>query len=205
MPSTNGQRASIEGDRATANRLAKPVFLSFATVIVSLSASVVLAADPVIGTWQLNPTKTSPALAALYKSQTRTYSQAGTGLSLVIKTVLADGKESTTQTTYQLDGKDYPVTGDPNYDSLSGSPVADRRRALSPPQSLWRLYVRRSNTPSRAMHRCAKLLHYSTREVLNRLAAAVGTPLHFLRPRDGSDRDNHARPATRVELLCDPN
>jgi hypothetical protein len=44
-------------------------------------------------------------------------------LALVIKTVLADGKESTTQTTYQLDGKDYPVTGDPNYDGLSGKQI----------------------------------------------------------------------------------
>ena len=105
------------------NKLVKPLFLTFAAVIVSVSASVVLAADPVIGTWQLNPTKTTPALAAVYKSQTRTYSQAGTGLALVIKTVLADGKESTTQTTYQLDGKDYPVTGDPNYDSLSAKQI----------------------------------------------------------------------------------
>ena len=60
------------------NKLVKPLFLTFAAVIVSVSASVVLAADPVIGTWQLNPTKTTPALAAVYKSQTRTYSQAGT-------------------------------------------------------------------------------------------------------------------------------
>jgi hypothetical protein len=105
------------------NKLVKPLFLTFAAVIVSVSASVVLAADPVIGTWRLNPTKTTPALAAVYKSQTRTYSQAGTGLTLVIKTVLADGKESTTQTTYQLDGKDYPVTGDPNYDSLSAKQI----------------------------------------------------------------------------------
>jgi hypothetical protein len=96
--------------------------------MVSVSASVALAADPVIGSWQLNPTKTSPALAAVYKSQTRTYSQAGAGLTLVVKTVLADGKESTTQTTYQLDDKDYPVTGDPNYDSLSGKQI-DASRA----------------------------------------------------------------------------
>jgi hypothetical protein len=105
------------------SKLVKPLFLTFAAVIVSVSASVVLAADPVIGTWQLNPTKTTPALAAVYKSQTRTYSQAGSGLTLVIKTVLADGKEGTIQTTYQLDGKDYPVTGDPNYDSLSAKQI----------------------------------------------------------------------------------
>jgi hypothetical protein len=31
--------------------------------------------------------------------------------------VNADGKETTTQITYQLDGKDYPVTGNPDADS----------------------------------------------------------------------------------------
>jgi hypothetical protein len=31
----------------------------------------------------------------------------------------ADGKESTTRMTYQYDGKDYPVTGDPDYDGLA--------------------------------------------------------------------------------------
>jgi hypothetical protein len=35
----------------------------------------------------------------------------------------ADGKESTLKTTYQLDGKDYPVTGSPDFDSLSAKQV----------------------------------------------------------------------------------
>jgi len=35
----------------------------------------------------------------------------------------ADGKEGTMKTTYQLDGKDYPVTGAPDYDSLSAKQV----------------------------------------------------------------------------------
>lgn len=101
----------------------RPLFLGFAAVIVSVSASVALAADPVIGTWKLNTAKTSPALAATYKSQIRTYSQAGAEFTVILKTVLADGKETTTQTTYQLNGKDYPVTGDPNYDGISGKQV----------------------------------------------------------------------------------
>ena len=40
-----------------------------------------------------------------------------------MKTVGADGKETTVQTTYQLDGKDYPVTGTAEYDSLSGKQI----------------------------------------------------------------------------------
>jgi len=40
-----------------------------------------------------------------------------------MKTVGADGKETTSQATYHLDGKEYPVTGSPDYDSLSGKQV----------------------------------------------------------------------------------
>jgi hypothetical protein len=43
-----------------------------------------------------------------------------------MKTVGADGKESTTQTTYQLDGKDYPITGASDYDSLTAKQVNPR-------------------------------------------------------------------------------
>jgi len=33
------------------------------------------------------------------------------------------GKASTTRTTYQFDGKDHPVTGNPDYDSLTAKQV----------------------------------------------------------------------------------
>src|SRR2546421_8859401 len=91
--------------------------------IVSVTAGVAIAEaaapGPVIGTWQLNVSKSTFKPGPAHKSQTRTYSQSGQSITLVIKTVGADGKEITSQTTYQLDGKDYPVTGTPNYDSLS--------------------------------------------------------------------------------------
>jgi hypothetical protein len=40
-----------------------------------------------------------------------------------MKTVGADGKETASQATYHLDGEEYPVTGSPDYDSLSGKQV----------------------------------------------------------------------------------
>jgi hypothetical protein len=43
-------------------------------------------------------------------------------------TVGADGKETTGKTTYHVDGKDYPVTGSADYDSLSGKQI-DRNTA----------------------------------------------------------------------------
>jgi hypothetical protein len=57
------------------------------------------------------------------KSQTRMYSQSADGITLNMKTVGADGKETTTQTTYHLDGKDYPITGSPQYDTLSAKQI----------------------------------------------------------------------------------
>jgi len=75
------------------------------------------APDPVIGTWQLNISKSTFTPGPAYKSQVRTYSQSGQSIALVIKTVAADGKEVTSQTTYQLDGKDYPWTGNPDVDT----------------------------------------------------------------------------------------
>jgi hypothetical protein len=81
--------------------------------------------DPVVGTWQLNVSKSTFTAGPALKSQTRTYTQSGPTITLVMKTVSADGKEGTSQTTYQLDGKDYPVKGNPDYDSLSARQVDD--------------------------------------------------------------------------------
>ena len=40
-----------------------------------------------------------------------------------MKCVGADGKESTVKTTFKYDGKDYPVTGSPDFDAISAKRV----------------------------------------------------------------------------------
>ena len=97
-----------------------------AVVATRASVAIAAASDLVVGTWQLNTSKSTFTAGAGPKSQTRTYSQTGPSITLVMKTVGADGNEATTQTTYQLDGKDYPVTGTPDYDSLSAKQVNAR-------------------------------------------------------------------------------
>jgi hypothetical protein len=79
--------------------------------------------DPVVATWQLNASKSKFTSGPAIKSQTRTYSQVGESLTLVTKSVSADGKESTVTTTYQTNGKDFPITGTPDYDTLAGKQV----------------------------------------------------------------------------------
>jgi hypothetical protein len=104
------------------------LFVAAVLAALAVVGSVAIAADsdPVVGTWQLNAAKSTFTPGPAPKSQTRTYSQSGPSITLVMKTVGADGKEATTQTTYQLDGKDYPVTGSADYDSLSAKQVNPR-------------------------------------------------------------------------------
>jgi hypothetical protein len=101
------------------------VCAAIATIAVAGGASLAAAADsdPVVGTWQLNVPKSTFSAGPALKDQTRTYSQSGDKITLVMTTVGPDGKEVTTHTTYQLNGKDFPVTGTPDYDSLSAKRI----------------------------------------------------------------------------------
>jgi hypothetical protein len=88
--------------------------------IIDVSKALAADADPVVGTWQLNAGKSTFKSGPAITNQTRTYSQSGDEITLDIKSVAPDGKETNTHTTYRLDGKSYPVTGSPDYDNLVG-------------------------------------------------------------------------------------
>jgi hypothetical protein len=77
------------------------------------------AADPLIGTWELNVAKSkfSPGPAA--KSQTRIYEAAGEGVKYTARGIAADGKPTLVQYTASYDGKDYPITGQPDAETIS--------------------------------------------------------------------------------------
>ena len=90
------------------------------TSVIGVPMAAAADADPVVGTWQLNPGKSIFKSGPAITSQTRTYSQSGDEITLDLKSVSADGKTVTAHTTYHLDGKSYPVTGNPDYDSLTG-------------------------------------------------------------------------------------
>jgi hypothetical protein len=109
------------------DRTMKRLFTSAAAALVAAVAfsAVALGADtdPAMGTWQLNLSKSTYTAGTAPKSQTRVYSKSGQSITLVIKSVAADGTQSTVQTTYQLDGKDYPISGVADYDSLSGKQI----------------------------------------------------------------------------------
>lgn len=81
--------------------------------------SVAVAADPVVGTWQLNLAKSKFSPGPAPKSDTRTYAEGADGTTMTWKSVSADGKEIHVKSTFKTDGKDYPITGTPNFDTLT--------------------------------------------------------------------------------------
>jgi hypothetical protein len=113
----------------------RPLFASAIAGFVATVGVIAIAfatdSDPVVGTWQLNVAKSTFTAGPAPKSQTRTYTQSGPSITLVMKTMTADGKEATQHTTYQLDGKDYPVTGAPDYDSLAAKQVNPRTASFT--------------------------------------------------------------------------
>ena len=96
------------------------VFLAVVSTFACAPPAMAADSDPLVGTWQLDVAKSTFTSGPALKSQTRTYSRSGPNITVVIRSTGADGKETTTQTTYQLDKKDYPVTGSADYDSISG-------------------------------------------------------------------------------------
>src|SRR5450631_3673762 len=77
------------------------------------------AADPAIGTWTLNVEKSKFSPGPGPKSATRTYAQTADGIALTYSGVAADGSAFSGKSTFKYDGKDYAITGSPDYDAIS--------------------------------------------------------------------------------------
>lgn len=104
-------------------KLLSDVFLGALLMIGTVTIASAADADPVVGTWKLNLAKSTFAGIPPLKSQIRTYSRSGRDITLEMKTVSAEGKETTTRATYKFDGKDYPSMGNPDFDSLAGMQI----------------------------------------------------------------------------------
>jgi hypothetical protein len=75
------------------------------------------AADPFVGTWKLNVAKSKVNPPLLPKSATTKVMPKGDGFTWISDFVTADGKVSHMEWSGKYDGKDYPITGDPNTDT----------------------------------------------------------------------------------------
>jgi hypothetical protein len=99
--------------------------VTIALLSTMLIGASVFAADAVVGSWKLNASASKFSGPAL-KSATRTYAESADGTVLDQKMVGVDGKEMSMHTTIKYDGKDYPVSGNPDADSVSAK-VMDAR------------------------------------------------------------------------------
>jgi hypothetical protein len=75
--------------------------------------------DPFFGTWKLNVAKSSYSPGPAPKSLTLVYEPAGSGLKASTQQVNADGSKTGLQYTANFDGKDYPVIGWNDWDSVA--------------------------------------------------------------------------------------
>lgn len=83
-----------------------------------IAAMACFAADANVGTWKLNEAK-SKIPAGAPKNTTVVYTAEGDQYKCVIDGVDGAGKPTHNEWTGKFDGKDYPVTGDPNNDTRS--------------------------------------------------------------------------------------
>ncbi|HSD71527.1 MAG TPA: hypothetical protein VLE54_01990 [Thermoanaerobaculia bacterium] len=79
--------------------------------------------DAQIGTWKLNESKSKLGAA---RNHTVVYAMAGDDLKVTVDGVDNDGKPAHNEWTGKVDGKDYPVSGDPNGDTRSYRRIDDR-------------------------------------------------------------------------------
>jgi hypothetical protein len=75
--------------------------------------------DPVVGTWELNLTKSKFSPGPGPRSETRTYVAVGKDIKATAKGVDAKGKPLLEQWTVNYDGKERPETGSPDAETLA--------------------------------------------------------------------------------------
>jgi hypothetical protein len=107
-------------------RMRFPVTLvAFAIVLAAAFSASAQAPDPFLGSWKLDVAKSKLA-GPPPKSTTITIEAAGASRKVGVDAVSADGKAVKWGYTAGLDGKDAVVTGNPAFDSVSGSQVSPR-------------------------------------------------------------------------------
>ena len=105
----------------------RSIILAIVVCFAGLSLS--FAQNPQIGTWKLNEAK-SKIPAGMMKNTTVVYTAEGDSIKVTTDGVDGAGKPMQTEWTGKFDGKDYPLTGDPNADTRSYTRVNDHTLTL---------------------------------------------------------------------------
>ncbi len=83
-----------------------------------------------VGTWKLNLAKSKYQQGQAPKSITLVYEAAGPGMKVTVDQVPADGPAIHYTVTANYDGKDVPVAGNPNADTIARTRVNDTTTKL---------------------------------------------------------------------------
>jgi len=109
----------------------KPKAIVLTLTLLFVAAGVCFASTSVqIGTWQLNEAKSKFAPGAA-KNNTVVYEDAGDNVKVTVDGTDREGKPAHNEWTGKFDGKDYPVTGDPDADTRSYKTVNAHTLALT--------------------------------------------------------------------------
>jgi hypothetical protein len=111
-------------------RALRSVLVVLAGLVVVVLASGIQAQAPkgLEGKWTLDTGKSKFSPGPTPKSMTVTYSAVGAdGMKIVVDITLPDGVAQHWEMTAHYDGKEYPVTGNPNADMISLRKVDDRK------------------------------------------------------------------------------
>jgi hypothetical protein len=107
---------------------ARTILLSLALCFVAVAMC--FAENAQMGTWKLDEAKSKLA-PGVPKNHTVVYEAAGDNVKVTVDGTDPDGKPTHNEWTGKFDGKDYPVTGDPNSDMRSYKKVDDHTLELT--------------------------------------------------------------------------
>ena len=88
---------------------------------IALSAPAYAQKDPSIGTWKLNLEKSKYSPGPPPKNTTVTIKPDGDRIHVTVTGVSANGLATSSEYSYRLDGRDYPVTGSGDYDTVAAT------------------------------------------------------------------------------------
>jgi hypothetical protein len=108
----------------------KRAILLGVAAVLAMGVVCFAADDMNMGTWKLNEAK-SKFPAGATKNHTVVYEAAGDSIKVTVDGVTADGKAVHDEWTGKFDGMDYPVTGNPAYNSRSYKRVNARTLAMT--------------------------------------------------------------------------
>jgi hypothetical protein len=94
------------------------------------AAAVASAANPHIGTWKLNESKSTFAEGST-KNQTVTYTEEGGMINVTVDGTDKDGKTVHWTVQCKFDGKPYKVEGNPNVDTISYKKVDEHTNKIT--------------------------------------------------------------------------